>query len=58
VKPPRSILSRDFKYTPAKAHEGNADYLRAKFRRLRAEMKANETQAAAVVRQIKRKEAK
>jgi hypothetical protein len=56
VKPPRSILSKDFAYTPARAHEGDPQYLLRKFRRIQREQKANETQAAQVVRQIKRKE--
>lgn len=47
VKPPRSILDRAFEYAPAKMHEGNADYLREKFRKLQREMQANQAEAKA-----------
>jgi hypothetical protein len=41
----KSILDKTFRYTPAKAHEGNADYLRAKFRRMQNEIRAEQKAA-------------
>ncbi len=34
----KSILDRDFRYVPARVHDNSADYLKAKFKRIRREI--------------------